>query len=89
MSFRKLRLDFTMRLIAGVNPSYCIELTAYVSSSGLHGQVKFTQQSGSVVVLASLQAVDEESEWSWTVRRLPVVYNGVPDICDDSSLGPV
>ncbi|KAJ9574059.1 hypothetical protein L9F63_008585 [Diploptera punctata] len=77
-------------LCTGVAPCCCIQLTAYISSSGLHGQVSFEQQpSGGVVVHAALQAVDEHSEWSWVVRELPVVYTTVQDRCNHDKLGSV
>ena len=78
-----------MYILTGLQSCECIQLTAYVSSSGLHGQVTFQQQSGAVVVRTSLQAVDEQSEWSWSIRELPVLYTTVQDRCHDDKLGSV
>jgi hypothetical protein len=61
-----------------------------VSQSGLHGEVVFQQQpgdEGTVVVHTSLEAIDEQSQWSWVVRELPVLYSSIEDRCGDDKLG--
>jgi hypothetical protein len=77
-------------LCLGIGPCCGIQLTAYVSQSGLHGEVIFWQQPGNgsiVVVRTSLQAVDEQSQWSWMVKELPVFYSSIEDRCTDDKLG--
>ncbi|KAJ4431919.1 hypothetical protein ANN_20526 [Periplaneta americana] len=67
-----------------------IQLTAYISQSGLHGEVIFQQQSGDgVTVRTSLQAIDGQSQWSWSVRELPVSYSSIDDRCGDNHLGSI
>lgn len=77
-------------LCLGTRPCCGVQLTAYVSQSGLHGEVVFQQQpggEGTVVVQTSLEAIDEQSQWSWLVRELPVSYSSIEDRCGDDKLG--
>lgn len=67
-----------------------IELTAYISQNGLHGEVTFQRHSsntGSLLVKVSLQPVDEFSKWSWSIREYPVHYNNLEDRCREEKLG--
>lgn len=79
-------------VIYGTRPCCGVQLTAYVSQSGLHGEVVFQQQpggEGTVVVQTSLEAIDEQSQWSWVVRELPVFYSSIEDRCGDDKLGSI
>ncbi|XP_063232301.1 uncharacterized protein LOC134536509 [Bacillus rossius redtenbacheri] len=74
----------------GVQRACALRLTAHLSQSGLHGTVSFGHEPGGpVVVKMSLQSVHEASEWSWSVRRLPVDYLSLAGRCDHDKLGDV
>ncbi|PSN32762.1 hypothetical protein C0J52_15463 [Blattella germanica] len=81
-----------LAVISGIKLCSGIQLTAYISESGLHGEVIFQQQSGngsSIIIRTELQATDEQSQWTWTVRDLPVFYTDIENRCSDEKLGPV
>jgi Cu/Zn superoxide dismutase len=94
MSFNNsdIRVVYFIFLICGTGPCWGFQLTAYVSQSGLHGEVIFQQHPGvksTVMVQTSLQAIDEQSQWSWMVRELPVFYSHIQDRCGDDKLGSI
>jgi hypothetical protein len=88
--FYTLHSDTLLIACLGTGPCCGFQLTAYLSQSGLHGEVVFQQHPGdksTVMVQTSLQAIDEQSQWSWMVRERPVFYSHIQDRCDDDKLG--
>jgi len=90
LNIYSLHSDTSCIACLGTGPCWGFQLTAYVSQSGLHGEVIFQQHPGdksTVMVQTSLQAIDEQSQWSWMVRELPVFYSQIQDRCGDDKLG--
>lgn len=70
----------------------CVKLVAYISQHGLHGEIRFSTGSTSLVEIESslettLQYPDQV--WSWAVHQLPVDYSNADgaERCDLTKLG--
>lgn len=75
-----------------------LELTARLSQSGLHGEVRFTADtsgsgSGTLVntfleVVGEYEASAETPDvWSWSVHEYPIDYSLLGGRCDGERLG--
>lgn len=67
-----------------------LRLIAYISSGGLHGEIRFEQTAGdSVTVSTALHSTLQypEQQWEWFVTRFPVDYTRIDDRCSLKYLG--
>ncbi|XP_008545809.1 uncharacterized protein LOC103570004 [Microplitis demolitor] len=67
-----------------------LRLAAYISSGGLHGEIRFEKISEDKIKIrtalhATLQYPDQQ--WLWSVTRFPVDYTKIEDRCADQHLG--
>lgn len=67
-----------------------LRLVAYISSGGLHGEIRFESPGNNAVrvVLAlrpTLQYPDQQ--WSWSLTEFPVDYTVIDNRCDEKHLG--
>ncbi|XP_066586391.1 uncharacterized protein Rsod [Prorops nasuta] len=67
-----------------------LRLAAYISSNGLHGEIRFEQgEEKSVKIRFSLQATLQYPDqlWLWSVTKFPVDYTILEERCDVRNLG--
>ncbi|XP_034178940.2 uncharacterized protein Rsod isoform X1 [Osmia lignaria lignaria] len=67
-----------------------LRLTAYISSGGLHGEIRFEKVTEtSVRIRFSLQTTLQypDQQWFWSVTQFPVDYTLINDRCDRQHLG--
>ncbi|XP_025262110.1 uncharacterized protein LOC105249019 [Camponotus floridanus] len=67
-----------------------LKLAAYISSGGLHGEIRFERATESSVRIryslkATLQYPDQQ--WLWSVTQFPVDYTIINDRCDKRYIG--
>lgn len=58
----------------------CVQLVAYVSQHGLHGEFHFIQQNdNSIEIESKLETTLQYPEqiWSWSIREMPTDYREV------------
>ncbi|XP_044006416.1 uncharacterized protein LOC122851330 isoform X2 [Aphidius gifuensis] len=68
----------------------CLQLTSYISSGGLHGEIHFKQgPDNSVTIHLALNTTLQypEQQWLWSITKFPVDYTKIDDRCDDEHLG--
>lgn len=68
----------------------CLQLTSYISSGGLHGEIHFKQgPDDSVTIRLALSTTLQypEQQWLWSITKFPVDYTKIHDRCDDEHLG--
>lgn len=68
-----------------------VRLVAYISSSGLHGEIRFepnVDKTG-VRMRLSLKATLQypEQQWSWWITEFPVDYRILSNRCNEQHLG--
>lgn len=68
-----------------------LRLAAYISSGGLHGELRFEQGSeeNSVKIRTSLHATLQypDQQWLWSITQFPVDYTAIEDRCTEKHLG--
>jgi hypothetical protein len=67
-----------------------LRLAAYISSSGLHGEIRFESTNNNDVRIRlalkpTLQYPDQQ--WLWFITEFPVDYTIIENRCDDIYLG--
>lgn len=67
-----------------------LRLAAYISSGGLHGEIKFEPGNVENVKInfslkTTLQYPDQL--WEWSITQFPVDYTVTNDRCDEQNLG--
>lgn len=69
-----------------------VKLVAYISQYGLHGEMSFSQNTDTTILIeSSLEATLQypDQSWSWAIHQVPVDYTDVDprQRCDESRLG--
>lgn len=67
-----------------------LRLVAYISSGGLHGEIRFEQATEYTIRIQyslkpTLQYPDQQ--WLWSVTQFPVDYTIINDRCDEQYIG--
>lgn len=84
-----LKKMFLQKFPAVVNGG-ALRLVAYLSSGGLHGEIRFEQSSeNSIKIRFALQPTLQypDQQWVWSVVKFPVDYTVLNDRCDERYLG--
>ena len=77
-------------LLSSIAVGHSLRLAVYISSGGLHGEIRFEKASvTSVRIRFSLQATLQypDQQWFWSVTQFPVDYRIVDNRCDKQYLG--
>lgn len=73
-------------MFLGLNNVFCLQLRAYFSEHGLHGEITFTQNADkSVTINSDLTTTLEypNQVWTWSVTEFPVDYTNLEGRCND------
>ena len=68
-----------------------LRLASYISSGGLHGEIRFESTSNNntirirLALKTTLQYPDQQ--WSWYLTEFPVDYTMIQNRCDERYLG--
>ncbi|XP_015118809.1 uncharacterized protein LOC107042324 [Diachasma alloeum] len=81
---------FWFLLLVLVGSGDGLRLASYISSGGLHGEIRFEPGTDDALRIrlalkATLQYPDQQ--WTWAVTRFPVDYTRIEDRCSDQYLG--
>ncbi|XP_043258035.1 uncharacterized protein LOC122400578 [Colletes gigas] len=77
-------------LLTYASVGHALRLAAYISSGGLHGEIRFEKATEtSVRIRFSLQATLQypDQQWFWSVTQFPVDYTVVNDRCNRRYIG--
>lgn len=79
-----------MEYFVTVTIASSLRLAAYISSGGLHGEIRFERVAESLVrIRYSLKATLEypDQQWLWSVNQFPVDYTIIEGRCDKQHVG--
>jgi len=85
---KKILLNLKNICLATVASS--LRLAAYISSGGLHGEIRFeTATKSSTRIRYSLKPTLQypDQQWLWSVTQFPVDYTIISDRCDERHIG--
>ncbi|XP_017889745.1 uncharacterized protein LOC108630767 [Ceratina calcarata] len=77
-------------LLNCITIGYSLRLAAYISSGGLHGEIRFEKATEtSVRIRFSLQTTLQypDQQWIWSVTQFPVDYTLISDRCNRQYVG--
>ncbi|XP_076765114.1 uncharacterized protein LOC143432228 [Xylocopa sonorina] len=81
---------FWFLLLNCVNIGYSLRLAAYISSGGLHGEIRFEKATeASVRIRYSLQTTLQypDQQWLWSVTQFPIDYTLIENRCNRQYIG--
>ncbi|XP_011497265.1 PREDICTED: uncharacterized protein LOC105361711 [Ceratosolen solmsi marchali] len=66
-----------------------IQLVAYISSGGLHGEIRFEPTNNGIRICLALKPTLQypDQHWLWFIKEFPVDYTTLENRCDNKYLG--